>query len=78
MRRVTANLAAILLLYGYQRHIVNALGPSDGDSAAHIHARYGTAPGVESVCYTYVTTLLVTVEPEQGTITTTDDFSSQS
>lgn len=67
------NLAA-LFLYGYRRHFVQAVEP-EPNRLRGLHERYGTAPGIELVCYTYVTTFLVTADPEQGTTLTTNECS---
>lgn len=74
MRRLTTCLKALFVSVCHIS-LVETAGfytstPSD------IHERYGTAVGVESICYTYVTTLLVTVEPEQVFSSANDECSS--
>lgn len=74
MRRLATILTA-LLFYDYHIQPVKAAGLDSGN-VADIHGRYGTAVGVQSICYTYVTTLLVTVEPNQETISRNDGCTS--
>ena len=70
MRRFPTTLVAIL--YGSYQHLVRGDGLQTGDLAA-VHARYGTLAEVETVCYTYVTTILVTAEPEKSVTSMSDE-----
>ena len=69
--RLAATLAAILI-YGFCQHLVRGVGLYTTDPTA-IQRRDGTVSEVETICYTYVTTILVTVEPEKSDIIATKD-----
>lgn len=76
MRRLATILTA-LFFHGYHIRPVKAASLDSGN-VADIHGRYGTAVGVQSICYTYVTTFLVTVEPDQETTSRNDECTSYS